>query len=68
MVQKLQVLYENPDYDVQGVFYSRKRKVITSASYTSTKRERHFFDDETKQLFDRLNKELGDYEIGIECL
>jgi len=62
-----QVLYENPDYDVQGVFYSRKRKVITSASYTSTKRERHFFDDETKQLFDRLNKDLGDYELGISA-
>ena len=60
-----QVLYENSDYDVQGVFYSRKRKVVTSASYTSTKRERHFFDEETKQLFDRLNKELGDYELGI---
>jgi len=62
-----QILYENPDYDVQGVFYSKKRKVITAASYTSWKRERHFFDDETKQLFDRLNKELGDYELGLSA-
>ncbi|MFC2106970.1 prolyl oligopeptidase family serine peptidase [Bacteroidota bacterium] len=60
-----EVLYENPDYDITGVFYSEKRKVITSASYTSWKRERHFFDDETKQLFERLNKDLGDYELGI---
>jgi len=62
-----QVLYENPDYDVQGVFYSRKRKVITAASYTSWKRERHFFDEEMKQLFDRLNKDLGEYELGISA-
>ncbi|MEZ5195830.1 MAG: S9 family peptidase [Bacteroidales bacterium] len=63
--KEVKVLYENPDYDVEGVFYSHKRKVITSASYTSHKRERHFFDDETKKLLDRLNKDLGQYEIGI---
>jgi len=63
--KEVKVLYENPDYDVQGVYSSRKRKVITSASYTSWKRERYFFDEETKQLFDRINQELGDYELGI---
>nr|NQU93396.1 S9 family peptidase [Bacteroidota bacterium] len=66
--KELEVLYENPDYDVSGLFYSRKRKVITSASYVSWKRERHFFDDETKMLFENLNKELGDYELGISSV
>lgn len=64
---EIQVLYENPDYDVQGVYYSKKRKVITAASYTSWKRERHFFDEEMKQLFERLNKDLGEYELGISA-
>ncbi len=63
--KELKVLYENPDYDVEGVYYSHKRKVLTAASYTSWKSERHFFDEETKALFERLNKELGQYEIGI---
>ena len=63
--KEVKVLYENPDYDISSVHYSRKRKVITSASYTSWKRERHFFDKETKELFKRLNKDLGDYELGI---
>jgi len=63
--KEIEVLYENPDYDVSGVFYSRKRKVLTSASYTSWKRERHFFDDQTEKLFDRLGKDLGEYELGI---
>ncbi len=63
--KEIEVLYENPDYDVQSVFYSRKNKKLTSASYTSSKRERYFFDDDTKKLFDRLNKDLGDYELGI---
>lgn len=63
--KEIKVLYENPDYDVSGVSYSKKRKVITSASYTSSKRERHFFDKDTEDLFKRLEKELGDYEIAI---
>ena len=63
--KELEVLYENDDYDVSSVHYSRARKVITSASFTSWKRERKFFDDQTKQIFDRLEKDLGEYEIAI---
>jgi dipeptidyl aminopeptidase/acylaminoacyl peptidase len=63
--KELEVLYENNRYDVSGIFYSRKRKVLTSASFVSWKRERHFFDDENARLFERFNKELGEYELGI---
>ena len=63
--EEVKVLYENPDYDVSNVTYSRKRKVITTASYTSWKRERHFFDEESKKLFERIERDLGDYELGI---
>lgn len=63
--KEVKVLYENKDYDVSGVNYSRKRKVITSASFTSWKRERHFFDKETEKMFKHLEKDLGDYEIGL---
>ncbi|MFW6328434.1 MAG: TolB family protein, partial [Bacteroidota bacterium] len=59
-----EVLYENDEFDVSGLSYSRKRKVLTNATYTSWKRERHFFDDTTKQLFNRLEQELGAYELG----
>jgi dipeptidyl aminopeptidase/acylaminoacyl peptidase len=65
--KEVKVLYENPDYDVEGVYYSRKRKVITSASYTSWKVERHFFDEETKNIFERIEKNLGDYELGVSA-
>jgi len=63
--KEVKVMYENKDNDIDGVHYSRKRKVITSASYTSWKRQRHFFDKETAKLFARFEKELGDYEIAI---
>ncbi|MCD4745302.1 MAG: S9 family peptidase [Bacteroidales bacterium] len=65
--KEIEVLYENSDYDVEGLYYSRKRKVLTAASYTSSKRERHFFDDETQKLFENLEKKLGDYELGISA-
>jgi dipeptidyl aminopeptidase/acylaminoacyl peptidase len=65
--KEVKVLYENPDFDVDGVYYSHKRKTITAASFTSWKDERYFFDDETRQLFDRLNKDLGRYELGISA-
>lgn len=63
--ETMEMLYENEDYDVSGISYSRKRKVITSASYTSWKRERHFFDAESQQLFEKLEMELPGYEIAI---
>jgi dipeptidyl aminopeptidase/acylaminoacyl peptidase len=66
--KEIEVLYENPDYDVDGLYYSRKRKVLTSANFESDKRNRHFFDPETRSLFDRLNQELGQYELGISAM
>ncbi len=66
--EEIKMLYENPDYDVSNVFFSRKRQVMTSASYTSHKRERYFFDGETEKLFARLKKDLGDYELGISAI
>ncbi|PWD97918.1 S9 family peptidase [Marinilabilia rubra] len=60
-----EVLYENDEYDVTGLSYSRKRKVLTTASYTSWKRQRHFFDKEAQQLFESLEEDLGEYEIAI---
>ncbi len=63
--KEVKVLYENPDFDVSSVSYSKKRKVITSANYTSSKREKHFFDRQTKDLYKHLHKKLGDYEIAI---
>jgi dipeptidyl aminopeptidase/acylaminoacyl peptidase len=63
--KELETLYENPDFDISDLNYSQKRKVLTSASYESWKVERHFFDDETKKIYERLEKDLGNYQINI---
>lgn len=59
------VLYENPHFDVDQIVYSRERKVITGARYTSWKRERHFFDPEFESLINGLKEKLGDIEFGL---
>ncbi len=59
------VLYENPQYDVDQLNYSRARKVLTVARYTSWKRERHFFDTDFEKLIADLKTQLGDIEFGI---
>jgi dipeptidyl aminopeptidase/acylaminoacyl peptidase len=63
--KEIKKLYENPDFDISNIGYSRKRKVITSAIYTSWKNERHFFDEETKKIFEFLRTKLGDKEFGF---
>ncbi len=65
--KEINLIYQNPDFDVSDLSYSRKRKVLKYASYTSWKREKHFFDDETKQLFEKLGKSIGKYEIEIQA-
>lgn len=59
------LIFEHPEVDVYGLNYSRKRKVLTSISYTTDKRYRHFLDEETKTWFNKLQGQLEGYEIGI---
>jgi len=63
--KEVSILYENPDYDVERLYYSRTRKVITAARYTSWKRERYFFDGETEKLINTLKSNLGDISFEI---
>jgi dipeptidyl aminopeptidase/acylaminoacyl peptidase len=63
--EEVKVLYENPDYDVEGLSFSRARKVLTAARYTSWKVERHFFDKDIESLFTKVKKQLGEYEISV---
>ena len=63
--KEIKVLYENPDYDVNGLSYSRKRKVIEFANYTGWKQEYHFFDKETKDIYNYLTSKLPGKELFV---
>ncbi len=60
------VLYENDTYDISGASYSRKDKKLQGVSFIGhQKRERHFFDEDFKKVFDKLNAHLPSVEFGI---
>ena len=48
------MIFENTDYDVSNVDYSRKRKVLTMVTWTGAKSERHFLDKETEAMYGKL--------------
>ncbi|MFI5201642.1 MAG: prolyl oligopeptidase family serine peptidase [Candidatus Kapaibacterium sp.] len=63
--RELEVLYEHPEVDLDGLAYSRKRKVLTVIRYTTWKPQREFLDERTRELFDRLMAKLPNYEITV---
>ena len=60
-----EMLFEHPDVDVTGLTFSRKRKVLTTISYTTWKRQRKFLDAETEAIFKDLEAKLPGYEVNI---
>jgi len=63
--KELEVLFEHPEVDAQGMSYSYKRKVLTVIYYERDKDERKFLDKETETLFKKLQSKLPGYEIAI---
>lgn len=58
-------LFEHSEVDVSSLIYSKKRKVITAAVYTTWKRQYQFFDKKRAALQKRLEKALKGYEVVV---
>ena len=65
--KELEKLYENPDVDVDALAYSKKRKVITFATFTTAKQERKFFDSEKREDVTKLVEKLPGYEVEVSA-
>jgi dipeptidyl aminopeptidase/acylaminoacyl peptidase len=66
--KELELLYENKDYDVGDVTWSRLEKKLICANYESSKQERYFFDVEGKKMMDKIQQKLGNYIFNITSL
>ncbi len=60
-----EAVFAHPEVDAGSLIYSRKRKVVTGAVYTTWKREIRFFDQQRKELQERLERELPGYEVVV---
>jgi dipeptidyl aminopeptidase/acylaminoacyl peptidase len=63
--KEARVIYENKDYDVAGVDYSRKRKVLTMATYEGAKQNRVFLDKETEMMYEKMAPQFTGYDFWI---
>lgn len=59
------LVYEHPEVDVTRLLRSRHREVITGVTFFTDKRGYHFFDEDRKQLQDRLEGELPGVEVEV---
>jgi dipeptidyl aminopeptidase/acylaminoacyl peptidase len=59
------LLHESNEYDVDGVDYSQKRKVLTMATWTGEKSERHIWDEQTKAHYAKMAARFEGYDHWI---
>jgi dipeptidyl aminopeptidase/acylaminoacyl peptidase len=63
---KEEVLWAHPDVDIGGLTYSRARKALATAEFETWRDGRHFFEGETRKIFERLQARLPGYRISIQ--
>jgi len=63
--KEVKEIYSNPDYDVDGLSWSPKRKVLESADFTSWKREQKFLDKEAETEYNKMKAKFEGYEVGL---
>jgi dipeptidyl aminopeptidase/acylaminoacyl peptidase len=59
------LIAEHPEVDMAGLNYSRKRKVLTSASYVTWKPERIYLDREIEAMARAVRAKLPGYEVSF---
>ncbi|HMU11320.1 MAG TPA: S9 family peptidase [Ferruginibacter sp.] len=63
--KEIRVVYSNNEYDLDGVDFSAKRKVLQSVYFTSWKGEQHFLDKEAEADYNKMKDKFKGYEIAI---
>ena len=59
--KELEVIYQNPEVDVDSPIVSEKRKLLTGVQYETDKVHYEFFDAQRKALQEDLEKRLPGY-------
>ncbi len=59
------LLVESDEVDVDSLSYSRKRKLLTTARWTTWKVQRKFFDAQTEAMYRDVEGKLPGYEVSF---
>jgi dipeptidyl aminopeptidase/acylaminoacyl peptidase len=63
--KEIKQIYSNDNYDVDGLSYSPKRKVLKFATYTGWKGEQHFFDKQSEDQYKKMKGKFKGYEVAV---
>jgi len=58
-------IYENPEVDVDSLAFSKKRKVLTYAEYTTWRKERKYLDPQTQEMYSTIEQKLPGYQVDL---
>lgn len=61
----LSTLFNHPEVDASGLSYSKKRKTLLAAYYTTWKENKHFFNTEFRQIIQDLELKIPTKEINV---
>lgn len=60
--EEIETIFAHDEVDVDWLEYSKKRKVLTYAGYTTAMVDFEFFDSEFETMYNRVKKDLPDYD------
>ena len=63
--KELREIYANPDYDLGGLNYDRKKGMLVSVSWEADRQQYKFFDPEWEAIQNKLTKEFEGYDVNI---
>jgi len=61
-------LFADANNDISGVGRSKKRQVITAAYWYAAKLKRHYFDDESRRIYEILGEKLPGVEVRVSSI
>lgn len=61
-----ELIYAHPKVDLDGAAWSRVRQTLALAAYNVDKPGRHYFDAETRRMFERLEKQLPGNSLMLQ--
>jgi dipeptidyl aminopeptidase/acylaminoacyl peptidase len=61
--KEVKEIFAQPDYDLDGIVYDQKKKILASVSWTGEKAEDHYFDKQRDTIMAKLQKQFVGYKV-----
>ena len=61
--KEVKEIYSQPDYDLNGVYYDKRKKALSNVWWSGEKNEDYYFDKQKEDIISRLQKEMPENKI-----